>query len=56
MNLFLVTGFPTIVTPLWSVMNPADSNGLAQKMVPEMIWMTPEMVTMLQPCPTLGLI
>jgi len=43
MNLFLVTGFPTIATPLWSIANPANSNGLAQKMVPEMIWTTPEM-------------
>jgi len=45
MNLFLVIGFPTVMTPLWSIMNPVDSNGLALRMVLEMIQITPEMTT-----------
>jgi len=45
MNLFLVIGFPTITTPLQSVVNPVVSNGSALRMAPEMIWTTPEMTT-----------
>ena len=45
MNLFLVIGFPTIVTPPWSVANPVVSNGSALRMVPEMTTTT-TMMTM----------
>jgi len=45
MNLFLVIGSPTIVTPLQSITNPVISNGSALRMVPEMIRTTPEMTT-----------
>jgi len=45
MNLFLVIVSLTITTPLWNVTNLVVSNGSAPMMVPEMIWMTPEMTT-----------
>jgi len=45
MNPFLVIGFPTITTPLWSVTNPVVSNGSALRMVPEMTRTTLEMTT-----------
>jgi len=45
MNLFLVIVSLTVATPLWNVANPVVSNGLALRMVPEMIRTTLEMTT-----------
>jgi len=45
MNLFLVIGFLTIVTPLWIVVNLPVISGLALRTDPEMIQTTPEMAT-----------
>jgi len=38
-------GSLTIMTPLWNITNPVDSNDLALRMDLEMAWMTLEMVT-----------
>ena len=45
MDLFPVTVSLTIMIPLQNIVTLATTNGLAQRMILEMIWMTPEMAT-----------